>query len=74
MADISLDTADGVEAEPSHFPLRAAEGNRRGTQGLWQKSQLGIPCTSNLVLGIFLRFSEVQIALVNLKSTPRRSV
>ena len=26
VADISMDTADGVEAEPSHFPLRAAEG------------------------------------------------
>eukprot|EP00435_Cladocopium_sp_Y103_P055181 s482_g18.t1 len=27
VADISMDTADAVEAEPSHFPLRAAEGN-----------------------------------------------
>ena len=26
VADISLDTSDGVEAEPSLFPLRASEG------------------------------------------------
>lgn len=26
VTDISLDTSDGVEAEPSLFPLRASEG------------------------------------------------
>ena len=42
VADISMDTADGAEAEPSHFPLRAAEG--AGSAGI---AHLGIPrCAS----------------------------